>query len=84
MTLCASTNSMGPAAPPSGDPSLGRLLVAATLFSYEMSIESKLPTRENEMPAQDAFDVTVRKPRNGNVENRETDTDSANKKSPSR
>ncbi len=44
-----------------------------------MSIESKLATRENETPAQSAFDATVKKPRNGNVENRETDTDSANK-----
>ncbi|WP_343742979.1 hypothetical protein [Herbaspirillum huttiense] len=64
----------------SGNPSLRRLLVAATLLrSYEMSIESKLATRENETPAQSAFDATVKKPRNGNVENRETDTDSASK-----
>lgn len=44
-----------------------------------MSIESKLPTRENETPAQGAFDATVKKPHNRNVENRETDTDSPNK-----
>jgi hypothetical protein len=46
-----------------------------------MSIEKRLPSRENSSPAQGAGDATIRPGSSptGAIENRETSTDTANK-----
>lgn len=44
-----------------------------------MSIEEKLPTRENPSPRQSSGDATAKPARGEHLENRETDTDSPNK-----
>lgn len=44
-----------------------------------MSIESKIPSRENPSPAQSASDATGKHQRGEHFEARETDTDSPNK-----
>lgn len=44
-----------------------------------MSIESKLPSRENPGPGQSRSDATLKPPKGEHIENRETDTDTPNK-----
>lgn len=45
-----------------------------------MAIEDRVSTRANPSPAQSAGDATTRQPwRSDHIENRETDTDVANK-----